>query len=186
MTLGCSQQKEPTPIDILNNNAAFVDQSGNSIYLKDYRSTNFSETPVITKYALVDLNNDGLQEMVAYASQDYGFYIIFYKQKESFYSFEMTEREMVDLKQDGTFMQSESALISKYMQLSFDSDPPITIEKAYKNDIDNIYRIDDSDVTYDEFNNYENSFIDKVSVDWIYFESKNSHNTDYNIYTVSK
>lgn len=42
MTLGCSQQKEPTPIDILNNNAAFVDQSGNSIYLKDYRSTNFS------------------------------------------------------------------------------------------------------------------------------------------------
>lgn len=167
MASGCNQQKEPTPIDILNNNIAFVDQSGNSIYLKDYHSTNFSETPVITKYALVDLNNDGLQEMVAYASQDYDFYIIFYKQKESFYSFEMTEREMVDLKQDGTFMQSESALISKYVQLSFDSDPPITIEKAYKNDIDNIYRIDGSDVTNDEFNNYESSFKKKHSVNWI-------------------
>lgn len=97
MASGCNQQKESTPVDILNNNVAFIDQSGNSIYLKDYRSKNFSETPVITKYALVDLNNDGLKELLTYTSQNYGLYIKFYKQKESFHSFEMTEREMVDI-----------------------------------------------------------------------------------------
>ncbi len=179
LIIGCGKQKDNMITDIIKNDITFIKESGNSVYLKDYRSTNFSETPVIEKYTLIDLDNDGSKELVAYTSQNHGFYIIFYKYEKNFYSFEKTEREFIDLKDDGTFMQSESALISKYLKLSFENNSPIITEKAYKNDIDNIYRINNAEVSYDTLKNYENSFRNKSSAEWIYLESKNSDNLDY-------
>ena len=57
--------------DILNNKIPFTDKSGKSVYLKNYRSEKYPDLQIKPdKYTIIDLDNDGANELVLYLSPD--------------------------------------------------------------------------------------------------------------------
>ena len=115
--------------DILNNKIPFTDESGKSVYLKNYRSEKYPDLQITPeKYAIIDLDNDGTNELVLYVSPKFGLYLVFHEYNGVIYSFEFTERAMIDLKQNGSFIQSSGAVINSYVTLKFSKDK-YTIKK---------------------------------------------------------
>lgn len=109
--------------DILNNKIPFTDKSGKSVYLKNYRSEKYPDLQIKPdKYTIIDLDNDGANELVLYLSPDFGLYLVFHEYNGGIYSFEFVERAMIDLKQNGSFIQSSGAAINSYVTLMFNKD----------------------------------------------------------------
>lgn len=109
--------------DILNDKILFTDEAGKSVCLKNYRSEKYPDLQITPdKYTTIDLDNDGSNELVLYSSSNVGLYLVFHEYNGVIYSFEFTERDMIDLKQDGSFIQSSSAAINSYVTLKFSKD----------------------------------------------------------------
>ena len=109
--------------DILNNKISFTSETGKSEYLKNYRSEKYPELQIVPeKYTIVDLDKDGINELVLYASPDFGLYLVFHEYNGEIYSFEFSERAMIDLKQNGSFIQSSGATKNSYATLKFNKD----------------------------------------------------------------
>ncbi len=152
---------------ILDNKISFTDESGKSVYLKNYRSEKYPDLQITPeKYAIIDLDNDGTNELVLYASPDFGLYLVFHEYNGVIYSFEFVERAMIDLKQDGSFIQSSGAEINSYSVLKFDKNTYKIIEEAYCDDDSQTYRIDGKECSLNDINNYITSFNNKTSVEW--------------------
>ncbi len=153
--------------DILNNKISFTDESGKSVYLKNYRSEKYPDLQITPeKYVIIDLDNDGASELVLYASPDFGLYLVFHEYNGVIYSFEFVERAMIDLKQDGSFIQSSGAEINSYAILKFDKNTYKITEEAYCDDDSQTYRIDGKECSLNDINNYITSFNNKTSVEW--------------------
>lgn len=153
--------------DILNDKISFTDEAGKSVCLKNYRSEKYPDLQITPdKYTTIDLDNDGSNELVLYASPNFGLYLVFHEYNGVIYSFEFTERDMIDLKQDGSFIQSSSAAINSYVVLKFDKNTYKIIEKAYRDDFSQIYRINGEECGLKDINDYEIRFKNKASVEW--------------------
>ncbi len=153
--------------DILNNKISFTDESGKSVYLKNYRSEKYPDLQITPeKYAIIDLDNDGANELVLYASPDFGLYLVFHEYNGVIYSFEFVERAMIDLKQDGSFIQSSGAGINSYAVLKFDKNTYKIIEEAYRDDSLQTYRINGKECSLNDINDFITSFNNKTSVEW--------------------
>lgn len=154
-------------LDVLNNEQTFIDESNEHIYLKDYKLKENKDIKIIPqKYALIDFDNDGINELVVYVSENYGAYIIFHMYAGNIYGFEFMERALIDLKTDGSFIQSEGAGINAYARLAFNENGYDVFEEAYSNDIDNVYEINEKESTSEKVNNYRQEFSKKESVKW--------------------
>lgn len=161
--------------DILNDKISFTDEAGKSVRLKNYRSEKYPDLQITPeKYAIIDLDNDGVNELVLYASPNFGLYLVFHEYNGVIYSFEFTERDMIDLKQDGSFIQSSSAAINSYVVLKFDKNTYKIIEKAYRDDFSQIYRINGEECGLKDINDYEIRFKNKASVEWCVRNIKNN------------
>ena len=164
--VGC-EGKEQTLTDIINNKIIFITEAGESIYLKDYKSSKYTELDIIPdKYAIIDLNGDNVDEMVLHTSPDYGLYLVFHKEGKNIYSFEFVEREIIDLKADGTFIQSEGAGINYYVKLAFNDGEYKINEEAYANNVDNIYRKNGVKTSDETVKEYVSNFNNMDSIEW--------------------
>lgn len=154
--------------DILNNEKQVVNEVGSSVYLREYSSPYLYEKVDIhpEKYALLDLDGDKSMEMVLHVP-NIGIYIIFHSDGREIYAFEFVERGLIDLKKDGSFIQSSGAGINWWVTLKFKGNEYEIIEKAYKNDMDNEYRLNGEKATSEKVNNYKQEFERKDSVSWI-------------------
>lgn len=124
--------------DILNNKIPFTDETGRSVYLKNYRSEKYPDLQITPeKYATIDLDNDGVNELVLYLSPDFGLYLVFHEYNGGIYSFEFVERAMIDLKQNGSFIQSSGAAINSYVTLRFNKDKYTISELKSSESFDN-------------------------------------------------
>ena len=156
---------------ILENWEAFIDEEGNSVYLKDYTvkaNKNMKFTP--QKYAAVDFDGDNADESVLYGSPDYGVYLVFRNVDKKIYCFEFTEREFINLKTDGTFIQSSGADINSFVNLEFSGSTYSIKEAAYKDGLNNEYRLFGSAAAKESVNAYISDFDKKHNVTWFYLE----------------
>lgn len=164
--VGC-EEKEQTLTDIINNKITFITEDGESIYLKDYKSSKYTELDIVpNKYAIIDLNGDNVDELVLHTSPDFGLYLVFHKEGKNIYSFEFVEREIIDLKADGTFIQSEGAGINYYVKLTFNDNKYKINEEAYVNTVDNIYRKNGIEISDETVEEYVTNFNNKDSIEW--------------------
>lgn len=153
--------------DLLNNKRPFTDESGNSVYLKDYKvKANIDVRIIPRKYAQVDFDNDGTDESVLYASPDYGLYLVFHIVGKNVYGFEFGEREIISLKGDGTFIVSGGAGINCWSGLEFSGTTCRIREEVYKNDIDGEYRLYGKSATAEDVNDYVSEFKKKTDAVW--------------------
>lgn len=160
--------------EVLNNKKTFVDETGENVYLKDYRifsagGTVEGKATAPEKYAVVDFDDDGTDELLVYVSPNYGAYLLFHMDNDNVYGFEFPSRSFTEVNKDGTFVSSASAGIQHYHRLSFKNDKCEMIEIAYSNSLpgQEEYRVNGKLVTGNEFYVFYEEFRKKVNVEWI-------------------
>lgn len=153
---------------VLDGKSTFINENGDSVYLKDYKISQVDDlTFDAEKYTVLDFDSDGTDELLVYGSSDFGIYILLRVYDGKVYGYEFGERSLINVKQNGTFFQSEEAGINHFVCLVFDSNGYLLNELAYGNDYDGIYRVAGADVSADEYMVFYDNWNKKPGVDWI-------------------
>jgi len=152
-------------LDVLNNEKPFINESGETVYLKGHKPFDLANA-IPERYALVDFDADGEKELVIYIKSDVGAYTVFHIYNDKVYGFDFMEREMIFLKEDGTFVQSSGAGVNSFVTLRFEKDKCNTVEQAYLDDTEYVYRINGTSSTVEAVNEYSAEFYNKSDVIW--------------------
>lgn len=166
---------------VLLNNGDFIstDMQNKKINLtniKEVVTDDESVTVAATKFAVMDLDNDGQNEIILWIQinsiSDYGFEILRY-QEGAVYGYTLQYREFMDLKTDGTFIFSDGAADSGIGKLSF-SGNEYAIDKLYysesqynsNNELEVQYIANGTPYSEEEFNNDMSHQGEKSNVKW--------------------
>ncbi len=173
-------------LSVLKSEKTFFDESGNSVYLKDYRlGTNIGvQGPyaVPCEYAIVDFNSDGTNEMFVYVSKAFGTSMVFREDGDNVYGYEFGEKEIENLKEDGSFsrIRRNGETVSFFEGLSFDGTSYQITEKAYINETTQKFRLNGESSPQESVKVYQRDFNRKSSVKWMIYDadSNESRETD--------
>ena len=150
----------------LNNETKVIDENNNELLLSEYKLPS-DENIVIEKTTFVDLDSDGNNELVALTKSNYGAYIILRHENNMVYVYTINIRSLNNLKEDGTFIGNNGAQSYAYMKLSFNKNLYESKILAEVNKTENIYKINEKDVSEQTFLDYENEFNNKKDCEWI-------------------
>ena len=150
----------------LNNETKVIDENNNELLLSEYKLPS-DENIVIEKRTFVDLDSDGNNELVALTKSNYGAYIILRHENNMVYVYTISIRSLNNLKEDGTFIGNNGSQSYAYMKLSFNKNLYETKILAEVNETENIYKINEKDVSKETFLDYENEFNNKKDCEWI-------------------
>ena len=150
----------------LNNETKVIDENNNELLLSEYKLPS-DENIVIEKTTFVDLDSDGNNELVALTKSNYGAYIILRHENNMVYVYTISIRSLNNLKEDGTFIGNNGSQSYTYMKLSFNKNLYETKILAEVNKNENIYKINEKDVSEQTFLDYENEFNNKKDCKWI-------------------
>ena len=139
----------------LNNETKVIDENNNELLLSEYKLPS-DENIVIEKTTFVDLDSDGNNELVALTKSNYGAYIILRHENNIVYVYTISIRSLNNLKEDGTFIGNNGSQSYAYMKLSFNKNLYETKILAEVNETENIYKINEKDVSKQTFLDYEN------------------------------
>lgn len=166
---------------VLLDNGDFIstDLQNRMLNLKDIKEAvtdDESITVAAAKFAIIDLDNNGENQIVLWLQingvSDYGFEILRY-QDGSVYGYTLPYREFMDLKADGTFLFSGGAADSGVGRLVC-SKEGYTIDKLYysesqynsKNEQEVRYFANGVSCSEEDFNNAMSRQGEKISVEW--------------------
>lgn len=152
-------------LDVMNNKQKFIDENNNEILLKDLEIVE-SQKAEVSKYAFVDLDKDGTQELVIYTTSDYGAYVILHYSEEKVYGYMIGIRSLENLKADGSFTGSNGVNSTQYLRMTFDKNTyNVNIEAVY--DINNnIYKINNNNVSLEDIKEYVENWNKKANIEW--------------------
>ena len=150
----------------LNNETKVIDENNNELLLSEYKLPS-DENIEIEKTTFVDLDSDGNNELVALTKSNYGAYIILRHENNMVYVYTISIRSLNNLKEDGTFIGNNGSQSYAYMKLSFNKNSYESKILAEVNKNENIYKINEKDVSEQTFLDYENEFNNKKDCKWI-------------------
>ena len=152
-------------LDLLTGKQVFYDVvTQKEYYLTDVHDaiTPDKSVQIMPEYvSKVDLDGDGVDEIVIdiyTQSIFFGSIILDYQDDGRIYGHQFSQREMGNIKEDGTFESSGSAFNVEIRSISFDREKEI-IKTIAKSDIENdnlVFYIEDSSVSMNEFEDYFN------------------------------
>jgi len=157
-------------LSVLYNEVVFVEESGRSVYMKDYSLSEVAPVYVVPdKYTFVDFDRDGIDELVAHLQPDYRGYLVFHLRGATVYGYEFGERSMIDLKADGTFTQSGGAGRNIHVSMHFKEAGYAKMELAYQNESAEYgeYRISGSAATQEDYQIFYKAYSNKPGAQWI-------------------
>lgn len=150
----------------INNETKVIDENNNELLLSEYKLPS-DENIEIEKTTFVDLDSDGNNELVALTKSNFGAYIILRYENNMVYVYTINIRSLNNLKEDGTFIGNNGAQSYAYMKLSFNKNLYESKILAEVNKNENIYKINEKDVSEQTFLDYENEFNNKKDCEWI-------------------
>lgn len=131
----------------------FENLEGQEGYLKDIEFCGQNEQ--IGKYAFVDMDGDGVEEMYAETTSDGGFNIVFHYEDGKVYGYLFSARAIYSVKADGTYGGTGGATAYGYFKIAFNKNEITETCLADRND--NIYEVDGKSATKEEFEKFEES-----------------------------
>ncbi len=147
----------------INNEIKVIDEDGNRTYVKDLHGDN---TITANSYAIVDMDGDGMNELVLELDKYYG-YIILREYDSEIYAYYQVYRGLLYLRTDGTFYGSSGASDNGIFCISFEGSEMAEHELAQFNDMLQIFIIDGKDVTEAEANEYFEEWSKKEEAEFI-------------------
>ncbi len=169
---GCTKETpDQILMDAMNSKIDFINEENKGVLFKEFPIYE-DDLAVPDKYAYVDMDNDGTNELVVETTSYYGAFIILHYDKETrkIYGYMLGARSLEDLKEDGTFIGSGGAAVNSYCKIKFDKNKYEIIDLAYSDSTNNEYKIDDKDVTKKEIEEFTDNWFKKTSVEWIEVE----------------
>ena len=162
-------------LSVLYNEVPLVDETGKTVYVKDYHIANVIQPiyAVSESYAFLDFDNDGSVEMLANVSSNHGFFLVLHMDDAQVYGYLFSQRSMMEPKTDGTFEGSGGAAESAIFTLKFSGTQYEITELAYHNDLPESkeYRINGASVTEEDYQSFYNQYENKPNVQWIKVET---------------
>lgn len=156
-------------IKVMNSEVPFIDENGIETIYKDYIFYN-KPYDKLTKYSFVDLDVDGLKELVTYVETNPAVdaYMVFrYNEEEKkVYGYMFGIREFQMLKSDGTFCGSGGAGTNGYYKINFEQNEKILNEIAYVDNIFKEYRINNQPVSKEEAVDYVDKWYNRENCNW--------------------
>lgn len=160
-------------LSVLNSEAHFISEDGKSVLLKNYSYGNNGATEVYyavpQEYAVVDLDGDGTNEVVADITSSQTHYMVFHKYNNNIYGFLIGRRSLQDLKKDGSFLSSGGAGLQVYSKMEFNKNTYKVIDEAYWDNYKGICKIDGKEVTKEAIDKYKTSWDLKENAHFIRF-----------------
>ena len=154
---------------VLGSNTPFVAEDGEKHLLNEYVTAD-GTLFIPQQYTYVDFESDGTEELVAYGNTDgnlyNGVYMVFYDAGSAVWGFEKTHHEMMDLKQDGTFLHFDKGT-TRYVSAYFSNRGMMVDELAYMDEIGNEYRIRGEASTERYVQEYLGEFYAKPDAIWL-------------------
>lgn len=167
-------EKDSSNIDlmsILKNEQKFIAENGEEVYLKDYKyAEEYYATP--SRYALVDFDGDGINELVVDISLNGGIYLVFHNDGSNIYGFQFFSKELQNIKVDGSFSQSGAAVSNYYTRITFDGDDYEITNVAVCDEYISKYEIDGKECSIEEIDEYIENWQQKEDVNWIEYEKR--------------
>ena len=131
-------------LNVMNNKQKFIDEDNNEVYFKDFKIVE-NQTAKVDKYAFVDMDKDGTEELVIYTTSDYGAYVILHYENNKVYGYMIGVRSLENLKTDGSFMGSSGANSNEYSRMTFNKNSYSIKTEAVYDGTDKIYKINNND-----------------------------------------
>lgn len=158
---------------VLKNDSPFFNTDDNKNLSLNQLSDSFGDASMkITKFAVVDLDNDGTPEVVLWETvngNDYGVEVLRY-QNGTIYGYSFVYRAFNNLKTDGTFRFSSSAANSGFGTVNFNDGSnaanKITYCELSSDSNDPIYFVNNTSATADEFDSAMSEQDMKADVKW--------------------
>mgnify|MGYP000023240895 FL=1 len=190
---GCknTQQADKSPMrayqSVLQNKAQFFSTDAkkdlNITQLNQAVSDDSSVKVDVTKFAIVDLENDSMPEVVLWLAENsndyFGFEVLRY-QDGVVYGYTLPYRSFMDLKEDGTFSFSSGAAdygfgTVKFTEKGYTIDKISYSESSYDSDNNQIisYYVNNENATEEDFLSAINKQSEKAGVTWYDFTDDN-------------
>ena len=152
-------------LNVMNNKQKFIDEDNNEVYFKDFKIVE-NQTAKVDKYAFVDMDKDGTEELVIYTTSDYGAYVILHYENNKVYGYMIGVRSLENLKTDGSFMGSSGANSNEYSRMTFNKNSYSIKTEAVYDGTDKIYKINNEKVSEKEIKEYVENWNKKENVSW--------------------
>lgn len=152
-------------LDVMNSKHKFIDENNKNVYFKDFEIVE-GQTAEVETYAFVDMDDDGIEELIIYTTSDYGAYVILHYENKEVYGYMIGIRSLENLKADGTFIESNGADSHEYSRMKFNKNEYSIETEAIYDRIDKIYKINDTDVSEKEIKDYTEKWSKKEDVSW--------------------
>ncbi len=148
---------------VIRNNVTFVTKDGGKHLLNEYVTAGGS-TFSAQQYTYLDFESDGVEELVVYGN---GTYMVFHPEGDKIWGFELGQRDMISLKQDGTFIRSSGNGVNTYAGIYFAARGMVFDELAYMDEEAQQYRIHGTASTQQYVREYMMAFHQKPDAVWI-------------------
>lgn len=146
--------------NVLNSKKEFITNEEGKAFLKDF--TSYGN---VIKYAFVDMNIDGEDEMIVELDGKDEMCILFHYDGSDVYGYAINRSRLSEIKTDGTYSTTETGAVSGVCQMEFDDNEHQYIEtKVASNDNGNytLYGKVATQTEYDELISNQNSKQDIV------------------------
>lgn len=166
---------------VLNNKKAFITQSGEVSYLKNYKIQKLldeEQLPVNPcEYTYVDFDGDTMDELIINISAEYGYYLILHYNGYDIFSYEADMRTMATIKADGSFSGSSGASNTLYCKATFKNNKLSIKQKAFYDSNTDTYQIDGNAVSADDFQAFLTDWNQTQDVTWTRIGASNAETT---------
>lgn len=152
-------------LDVMNSKEKFIDEDKNEVYFKDFKIVE-AQTAEVYEYTFVDMDKDGTEELVVLTTSDYGAYVILHFENNKAYGYMIGFRSLENLKTDGSFIGSNGADSNEYLRMTFNKNSYSIIKEAVYDGLENVYKINDNDVSQKEIEEYAENWNKKEDVIW--------------------
>ena len=153
---------------VLDSRAAFVDETGQAVRLKDYTPTGNGEAAAPLRHTMLDLDGDGQRELVLYYPQGRGTYLVCHVAGSRVYGYAFPETDFQNLKTDGTFLQMRNTFDAYFYTLTFREETCERKELAYMNWSTDVARLDGQDAKAEDVTSLAVEFWKKSPVQWTF------------------
>lgn len=153
-------------LDVITNKETFTTESGEVLLFSDYKVQGGEIGAEAAKYAFVDFDHDGIDELAVETTSLAGEYIVLHYENNQIFGYLVNYRAMLNLKKDGSFGGSSGASDVSYSTMSFNQNSYTITEIARYNDNTGEYRIDGNDMSKEDVQTFMENWAELEGVVW--------------------
>lgn len=156
-------------LNVLEGKQKYINESNKEVYISEFGNSDWNisvpNEGKVKEYAMVDMDGDGAEELVAIISGYDEFVLILHYQDGNIYGFADGHRALTQLKTNGYYYASCGAACGSVYQMTFNKNSKTNKELSYSDG--ESYRLNNKKTSKSEYDKFMNEFNGYSDVNWI-------------------